>query len=90
MGDYSVSKARRGVLADVRIRKFIQKHSPCKGDCPDRNAVCHIDCEREAKFKQELAAFRNEVIREIKAENMMEDYYMERKYRNSAAKGGKR
>lgn len=89
MSDYSVSKARRSALASFLIKKYFNANSPCRGDCPDRNAVCHGNCKREADFQVEYAKFRERIVDEIRKENMMDDYYQARNARNSAAKGDK-
>lgn len=42
---------------------------PCKG-CKDRAVGCHGSCERYARFKEQMAVFKDHVRMERDAENL--------------------
>lgn len=41
--------------------------NPCRRDCPDRSATCHIDCKKYADFKARSEAEKAS-IQKIKTE----------------------
>lgn len=34
--------------------------NPCKPDCPDRNATCHVTCHKYREYLDKVAEFKEE------------------------------
>lgn len=48
---------------------MLRPEVPCKG-CKDRTEWCHGSCERYARFREEMAVFKDHVRMERDAENL--------------------
>lgn len=74
MANYSVSIALLSKARERKISEYINKNSPCNGECLTRNAVCHIFCDEKREFNEKLEKFREELDEKMKGEKIMLQY----------------
>ena len=51
------------------------RHSPCRRDCPDRQATCHDTCERYLEWKQYRMDEKSALVRENHMGKVVEDMH---------------
>lgn len=65
------------------------KHSPCKG-CQDRQENCHANCGPYLEYEAARQAERDAIRREKQARQMIDDYVIKAKSKNTKGKNVKR
>ena len=69
-------------LTNALVQKYEAKHNPCKGGCPEFNAVCHIFCERLKEHEEAREKYRVEMLAKIKKQERIDSYFAESDKRN--------
>ena len=56
-----------------------REDNPCKRDCPERSATCHIGCRRYKDWHNQRVAELRDIYKKKDLERKMVDYEVSRK-----------